>query len=132
MFQLPPLLERECFFVKNFLLSQVLLKNDARFLWLILVPKRANIQEIYELTQQDQALLGKEIRILSPFVKSTFKADKLNIASIGNIVPTLHIHLVGRRKGDPLWPFPVWGDQNAIPYTSFEKEALITNLQRAF
>ncbi len=129
MFQLPKLLEKECFFIKDLPLSHLLLKDDARFLWLILVPRRKNIQEIYELTEKDQHLLGQEVRRLSPLLISLHKADKLNIAAIGNIVPTLHIHMIARRKTDPLWPNPVWGDQNTLPYTQPEKETLLQKLK---
>ncbi|HQS84205.1 MAG: hypothetical protein B7Y25_04635 [Alphaproteobacteria bacterium 16-39-46] len=132
MSQIPSLLEKECFFVKDLPLSQLLLKNDARFLWLILVPRRENIQEIYELTEKDQSLLGQEIRELSPLLKSLHRADKLNIAAIGNIVPTLHIHMVARLKTDPLWPHPVWGDQNSVPYAQNEKEILLHRLKMFF
>ncbi|MBS0185239.1 MAG: HIT domain-containing protein [Proteobacteria bacterium] len=129
MLQLRPLFEKDCFFIKDLPLSHLFLKNDARFLWLILVPRRKNIQEIYELTEKDQDLLGTEIRALSPFIKSLHKADKLNIAAIGNIIPTLHIHMVARHKTDALWPNVVWGEPYTLPYSPSEKEILLEKLK---
>ena len=129
MLQLRPLFEKECFFIKDLPLSHLFLKDDARFLWLILVPRRKNIQEIYELTEKDQTLLNREIRALSPFIKSLHKADKLNIAAIGNIIPSLHIHMVARRKTDALWPNVVWGDPLSLPYSLSEKETLLEKLK---
>lgn len=124
MFETPSLLTKECFFIKDLTLSRLLLKNDARFLWLILVPRLQNIQEFYELTSKDQQTLIHEMTILSPLLKKVSSADKLNIGMIGNILPSLHVHLVARHKGDALWPAPVWG-RPGISYTSSEKNKLL-------
>jgi len=89
-------------------LSRVLAINAADYPWLVLVPRRAGVTEIVELGD-DAAALTAEIVEVSRALKDVSRCDKLNIAAIGNIVPQLHVHVVARRKGDPLWPKPVWG-----------------------
>lgn len=130
MFKLPLALEQDCLFIKDLSLSSLLLKNDARFLWLILVPRRENVTEIFELTPVDQNLLFSEIMELSPLLKSFNNADKLNIGALGNIVPALHIHMIGRHKADPLWPNPVWGMGEATPYSKEESQVIIQKLRK--
>jgi diadenosine tetraphosphate (Ap4A) HIT family hydrolase len=94
--------------VGDLALSRVLTMNDADFPWLVLVPRRAGVGEIIDLGAE-QAMLMNEIALVSRALKDETRCDKLNVAAIGNIVPQLHIHIVARRKNDPLWPKPVWG-----------------------
>jgi diadenosine tetraphosphate (Ap4A) HIT family hydrolase len=82
--------------------------NDADYPWLVLVPRRAGACEIADLGD-DAARLMAEIVQVSRLLKDLTRCDKLNIGAIGNVVPQLHVHIVGRRKHDPLWPKPVWG-----------------------
>jgi diadenosine tetraphosphate (Ap4A) HIT family hydrolase len=89
-------------------LSRLLAINDADFPWLILVPRRAGVTEIIDLGDE-QSLLMDELALVSRALKEETRCDKLNVAAIGNLVPQLHIHIVARRKDDPLWPKPVWG-----------------------
>jgi diadenosine tetraphosphate (Ap4A) HIT family hydrolase len=90
-------------------LSRVVAINDADFPWLILVPRRTGVTEIADLGADDAVQLTAEIAQVSRALKHVTGCDKLNIAAIGNIVPQLHIHIVARRKDDPLWPKPIWG-----------------------
>lgn len=89
-------------------LSRVLAIDDAIYPWLVLVPRRAGAVEIADLGF-DAAILMDEIVQLSRFLKSVTGCDKINVGAIGNVVPQLHVHIVARRFGDPLWPKPVWG-----------------------
>ena len=89
-------------------LSRLLAMNDADFPWLILVPRRAGMSDMIDLGGE-QPLLMNEISAVSRALKEETRCDKLNVAAIGNMVPQLHIHIVARRIGDPLWPKPVWG-----------------------
>jgi diadenosine tetraphosphate (Ap4A) HIT family hydrolase len=89
-------------------LSQVLTVNDANFPWLILVPRRVGLSEIFDMGAE-QATLFNEVSLVSRALKEVTQCDKLNVAAIGNVVPQLHIHIVARRKDDALWPKPVWG-----------------------
>lgn len=101
-------------------LSRLLAMNDANFPWLILVPRRAGASEIIDLGAE-QSLLMDEIVQVSRALKDLTRCDKLNVAAIGNMVPQLHIHIVARRKDDPLWPKPVWG---AAPRRAYEAAVL--------
>ncbi|MGH6674353.1 MAG: HIT family protein [Xanthobacteraceae bacterium] len=89
-------------------LSRLLAMNDADFPWLLLVPRRLGASDMIDLGS-DQRLLMDEISAVSRALKDETRCDKLNVAAIGNVVPQLHIHVVARRIGDPLWPKPVWG-----------------------
>ncbi len=101
-------------------LSQVLVMNDANFPWLILVPRRADVSEIFDLGGE-QAMLLNEVSLVSRALKEVTQCDKLNVAAIGNVVPQLHVHIVARRKDDALWPKPVWG---AAPPRAYDPVAL--------
>ena len=105
---LHPQLRNDTVPVGDLPLSRVLAMNDADFPWLLLVPRRAGVSEMIDLGP-DEAALMDEISVVSRALKEETRCDKLNVAAIGNIVPQLHIHIVARRKDDPLWPRPVWG-----------------------
>jgi len=121
---LHPQLEKDCFVVGQFPLCAVLLMNDSNYPWFILVPQREGITEIHQLSEQDQQQLMKESSQLAACIETEFKADKINIAALGNVVPQLHIHHIVRYKSDPAWPAPVWGEFPAIPYTASDADQL--------
>jgi len=106
---LHPQLEHDTMPVGDLGLSRVVAINDADFPWLILVPRRTGVTEIADLGADDAVQLTTEIAQVSRALKHVTGCDKLNIAAIGNIVPQLHVHIVARRKDDPLWPKPIWG-----------------------
>ena len=109
-------------------LCLALLKNDARFPWLLLVPMRPNITELFELPAVHRHLLIEETQRASRVIKEYFGVDKMNIASLGNIVPQLHWHIVGRRVGDAAWPGPVWGVGEAEPYAAADLDRFTADL----
>ena len=117
MFNLDATLAKDSFLVGDFPLSTCRLINDVQFPWLILVPRIAGITEIYQLSDTDQTQFLRESSWLSSQLASTFKADKMNIAALGNQVPQLHFHHVVRYANDSAWPNPIWGRQ-ALPYTN--------------
>ncbi|MDD2865179.1 MAG: HIT domain-containing protein [Methylococcales bacterium] len=123
-FSLHPQLQKDCLALGKFELCQVLLMNDSQFPWFILVPQRAGIREIYELSHEDQITLMSESSYLAQKLATIFAADKLNIAAIGNIVEQLHIHHVVRYKTDKAWAAPVWGKFAAVPYSAQQLEDL--------
>lgn len=108
MFQLDERLKSSCFSLGNWSLSTVLLKNEQNYPWFILVPRRPEIQEIYQLEPEDQVKLIQEINQLSLLIKNYYRPQKINIASLGNSVSQLHIHCVARDENDPLWPEGIW------------------------
>ena len=89
-------------------LCSIRLIDNAKFPWIILIPKRKNINDISELNLKDQMLLMKEIVYCSKLMKKIFKTKKLNVEKIGNIVPQLHIHIIARSIKDSTWPLSVW------------------------
>jgi len=113
-------------------LSIVLLMNDSSFPWLILVPEREDIREIYELGIEDRSLLIEEITDVSEIIRQLYSPDKINIGALGNIVPQLHIHVIGRFITDRAWPGPVWGTGVARPYESAELDTVSRRLMEAF
>lgn len=121
MFSLHPTLANDCFILGNFPLSQLLMMNDNQYPWFILVPQRDNIKEVYQLSEEDQQQLNKESCHLAKVLADAFKADKINVAALGNVVPQLHIHHIVRHTLDSAWPMPVWGQHAPIPYTNQEQ-----------
>jgi len=112
-------------------LCDVLLMNDARFPWLILVPHRPGLVEIADLPEEAQATLWQEVNLAAAALRADAPFDKLNIGALGNIVRQLHVHVVARREGDAAWPGPVWGSGRAEPYAPAELESLLERLRVA-
>jgi len=127
-FALDPRLERDTFCLGAFPLSLLLLMNDSTYPWLILVPQRPAIREIYQLAPADQQQLLVESSQLAEVLADLLRPDKLNIAALGNVVPQLHLHHVVRYRNDPAWPAPVWGKAPPVPYLPAQVEALCTGL----
>ena len=115
-FVLDARLQNDTHHIASLSLCDVLLMNDARFPWLVLVPRRTGMSEICDLPADDQALLWREVTLASRALRSLEPFDKLNLGALGNIVRQLHVHVVGRREGDAAWPGPVWGGGAASPY----------------
>lgn len=130
MFELHPQLEKDCLVLGNFKLSTVLLVNDSNYPWLILVPRRDGIKEIFQLKPADQSQLLSESSALASTLDDYFSADKINIAALGNMVPQLHIHHIVRYKTDSAWPKPIWGAVAGVPYTADEQHERIKVLQQ--
>jgi diadenosine tetraphosphate (Ap4A) HIT family hydrolase len=103
--------------IGRFELCRLLMMNDSQYPWFILVPERADLQEIYQLSKTERELLTEESSYLAENLAVLYKADKMNIAAIGNMVPQLHIHHIVRYRADKAWPAPVWGKFDAVPYT---------------
>jgi diadenosine tetraphosphate (Ap4A) HIT family hydrolase len=116
-FALDPRLAAGSVPITDWPLSAVRLKDDARFHWLLLVPRRPALRELTDLEPADYATLCAEILAASRLVLEIAKPDKLNTAALGNLVGQLHLHVVGRRRDDPAWPDPIWchGAGPALP-----------------
>ncbi len=119
-FSIHPQLQKDSIVLGDFPLSRLLLLNDARYPWFILVPRREAITEIYQLSVEDQQQLLRESSQLGQFLMEGFNGDKLNIGALGNMVPQLHLHHIVRYKGDEAWPGPVWGVGTALPFRQDE------------
>lgn len=106
-------------------LSRVLLMNDSRYPWIILVPTRPGVTELFELSVEEAEQLSHESRVLAQWMKHHFVADKLNVASLGNVVAQLHVHHVARFRTDEAWPAPVWGRGEVAPYEEADLVAAV-------
>jgi diadenosine tetraphosphate (Ap4A) HIT family hydrolase len=115
-FTLHPQLAAETVVVGDLQVSRVLLMDNARFPWILLVPRRPEIREIIDLAERDQIATMREIAAASRAMQSLFRPDKLNVAAIGNMVPQLHVHIVARFTGDEAWPKPTFGFAPPVPY----------------
>ncbi|MAX67319.1 MAG: hypothetical protein CME66_10330 [Halobacteriovoraceae bacterium] len=110
--QLASQLQNDSLYIYDLELSQVRLIPDAENTWFLLIPRQENIIEWIDLDLGDQIQLTKEIDFVSRLVRDQTRPDKLNIASLGNLVPQLHIHIIARYKNDRAWPNPIWGTQS--------------------
>lgn len=126
MFELHSQLMKDCRQVGDLPLCRVLLMDDSRYPWLILVPRRERIIEVFELSTTDQRQLMDEISGSAAALAGHARADKMNVAALGNIVPQLHVHVVARRIGDTAWPGPVWGVGEPSPYAENELANLVS------
>ena len=109
-------LNRDTIHVAELRLSSLLLMNDKRYPWLILVPRVANAEELFDLNRLEQGFLMEEINATSKALSLVCQPEKMNVGALGNIVRQLHVHVVARFASDMAWPAPVWGKGEAEPY----------------
>ena len=129
IYQLHPQLAADTIPLGQSALCDILLMNNSQIPWLILVPRRQNITELYELSAVDQLALWSEIPIIGKALMQHFCGAKLNLGALGNLVAQLHVHLVVRNQNDSAWPQPVWGNVDASPYTSKQIKIIVPELQ---
>ncbi|MER2251957.1 HIT domain-containing protein [Methylorubrum podarium] len=131
-FSIDPRLAADTHPVGDLALCSVLLMDDARFPWLILVPRRPGLSELTDLAPEEAGLAFEEIRLAVGVVQALARPDKVNVASLGNVVPQLHIHVVARFRSDPAWPGPVWGVGERSPYPPHARAALLERAAALF
>ncbi|NEU12997.1 HIT domain-containing protein [Methylobacterium sp. BTF04] len=131
-FTLDPTLAADTVHVGDLALCSVLLMDDARFPWLILVPRRPGASEITDLAPEDAHALMDEMRIATRVMLDLAKPDKVNVAALGNVVPQLHVHVIGRFLSDPAWPKPIWGIGTPTPYPLHARAQMIERIGALF
>ena len=129
MFVLDSRLQQDTVWVGDYPLCSLLLMNDAQYPWFILVPRREYVSELFQLDGADQLQLWQETNGLAEVLKDCFAADKMNVATLGNVVSQLHMHVIVRRREDAAWPAPVWGKHPAQPYTPEQLAVLKARLR---
>lgn len=129
-FQLDARLACDTVFVADWQLCRVLLMDDARFPWLVLVPRRPVLVEIDDLDEDGRNRLMHEIRRAMQTLRGVIECDKLNVGALGNIVRQLHVHVVARRMQDAAWPGPVWGHGAAHHYLPEARDKLLAVLRK--
>lgn len=127
-FKIDPTLEKDSVFIKNLRLCQLRLINNSDFPWLVLIPMKNNLVEITDLSDDEYVQMNHEIKNIAAKFKEIMKADKLNIASIGNVVSQLHIHIIARYANDKLFPKPVWGSE-LVAYSKDELNKMIDSIR---
>ena len=130
-FQLHPQLKQQCFHIVDFDVNLVLLMNDSRFPWYVLVPKVADLRDFHELPSSSHANVFSEIERVSTFLLNLPSITKINVAALGNQVPQLHIHVIGRSEHDVAWPLPVWSVGQPVPYAETAFARLIEEARQA-
>lgn len=130
-FVLHPRLAADTVFVADWALSRVVAMNDARYPWLILVPRRSGATEIFDLSAEDRRMMIEEIARASEGLKTLTGAAKINVGALGNLVPQLHVHVVARNPGDAAWPGPVWGQGHAQTCEPGALDAFVRQLVNA-
>lgn len=129
MFALDSRLQQDTVVLGDFPLCRLLLSKDANYPWFILVPRRAGISELFELEAAEQQQLWHETTRLAQALQGAFAADKMNVATLGNVVSQLHMHVIVRRRDDAAWPAPVWGKVPAIEYDDARLQAVVERLR---
>lgn len=130
MYELHAQLKKDTHKIGEYELSDVLLMNDARYPWVILVPRRVNVRELHQLSDDEQQRLIHESSFTAKAMMQLFSAHKMNVAALGNIVEQLHLHHVARFTTDIAWPKPVWGIGDAEPYSEVAANVMLSQLRR--
>lgn len=130
-FPLDPRLHAETHAIGELPLSRLLLMDDARFPWLVLVPRIAGARELIDLDDSDQRVLLDEVTRVGRALEALLQPDKLNIAALGNVVPQLHVHVIARFRTDAAWPRPVWGHGDRVAYAAGARDACAARLREA-
>ena len=130
-FALDPRLAAETYEIGELPLSRLLLMDDARYPWLILVPRIAGARELIDLDGNDRSVLLDEVSMVGRALEEWLRPDKLNIAALGNVVAQLHLHVIARNTTDAAWPQPVWGRGERVVYTADEASERLATLRRA-
>lgn len=130
-FELHPRLDADCTVLGDMNVSRLLLMRDRRFPWCILVPRVPELTELHQLDATLRPGLFDEVDAVSRALLTRPSITKINVGALGNLVPQLHVHVVGRHAGDAAWPGPVWGSGAAEPYSAPEIQALTAALRNA-
>lgn len=124
-FTLHEKLAADCFLIGSLPLCDVLLLNDTRYPWCVLVPRVAGLTELMQLDAPQAQLLFTELSLVSEILEKQAGVTKLNVGALGNLVPQLHIHVIGRSPSDAAWPGPVWGFGQAQPYSAKRAQQVV-------
>lgn len=130
-FELDGRITRDSDLVSVLGLCQLRIQNDSRWPWLVMVPERPGMTEIFELSPEEQVQLSTEVNRVAAALKRVTGATKINVGALGNIVRQLHVHVIARFEGDPNWPGPIWGFGQAAPYAESQKQDFRNKLVKA-
>ncbi len=120
-FEVDPRLVADSVAVMDLPLCAVRLVDDSRWPWLLLIPRRVGVRELFDLGPADRALLIEETAAVTRAITGVGPCDKTNVATLGNMVAQMHWHVIARQVGDPAWPGPIWGIGKTVPYPRAER-----------
>ena len=127
---LHPQLLADCHHLGALARCEVLLHRNAALHWFILVP-RTTLHDVLDLPPDERNAVLDDCAAVSAFLKQVLGYNKVNVAGLGNVVPDMHLHVIGRRVGDAAWPQPVWGNlDEGGAYDAGQLEALQAGLER--
>ena len=129
MFKIHKKFEKTSYYITDLKLCQVRLNDNAKFPWIMLLPKRKGVGQILDLNRKDQIRLMDEIQYCSKVMKKHFTCFNLNVEKVGNIIPQLHIHVIARHKQDHSWPLSVWVVKGK-PYTKVALAKILEKLRK--
>lgn len=113
----------------EFPLCETLLNDDSTWPWVILVPRVPGVEEIHDLSESDQQQLMQEIALCSRAIKLDYDVDKINVGAIGCVCRQLHVHVLGRKEGDIVWPKPVWGATDPVRYEAGAADEAVQKME---
>ena len=113
----------------EFPLCETLLNDDSTWPWVILVPRVPGVEEIHDLSESDQQQLMQEIAVCSRAIKLYYDVDKINVGAIGCVCRQLHVHVLGRKEGDIVWPKPVWGATDPVRYEAGAADEAVQKME---
>jgi diadenosine tetraphosphate (Ap4A) HIT family hydrolase len=131
MFELHPNFASKTF-IADLPLCRLLLEDESHYPWIMLIPRRANISKMMDLSREDQMQLMIELDLAQNIMWDKFQPAQLNVAALGNKTPQLHIHVIARFTTDPAWPAAVWDHPVRARYTSEKKEEVVKLLSEEF
>jgi len=132
VFTLNPRIDADTAFILDTPLSHLLLMDEVTYPWVMLVPRRAGVIEIGDLSPADRVTLIEEVARASAMMRALHAPDRINVAALGNVVPQLHVHVVARFTGDPAWPAPIWGKAAPVRFAPAARDARVAELRRAW
>lgn len=130
-FELHPRLARECHLIADLPVATLLLMDDARYPWCILVPRIPGMRDLHDLPRRRRGAFMDEVDRVARVLQARFRAEKINVAALGNQVPQLHVHVIARHSEDAAWPAPVWGVGTQQHYPAEDAARIIAELRAA-
>lgn len=131
-FEIHPQLAQTSYPLASLAYSDLRLVDDARFPWVLVIPRVPDTVELIDLPPEIRTPVGVEVDHVCRIMRDVFAPFKLNVAALGNQVRQLHVHVIARYVDDPAWPNPVWGMGQSIPYSEELLSSRLRVLSKAF
>lgn len=108
---------------------RVVLVDDPAYPGFCRVILQRHVKEMTDLEDAARQRLMAVVFAVETVVRDVLQPDKINLASLGNVVPHLHWHVIPRFADDKHFPNPIWGDSKRTGASrGFDRQALVTRL----